>query len=542
MDSSNQKSYPRSEALIQDIIKNLRFSHCILSISHSDYRGVIGGTEKVMRAEQVLFEKARISHFHVFPIKNSANPWEHNQQVGVSVDGVRVCTCTVSQLATILEMLCSTTSVYPLACHLHHLLGSSFIGVDFLIRAFQPSVLRFYLHDYYSLCPQFNLLKEGTYCGAPPVGSATCADCSFGRERYSHIEAFRDLFTQHRFEYIAPSPVAAEIWAKASLYPHSHVRVIPHLEMYPSEFGEIAPVADDRKIRIAYVGYQSDLKGWQFWKRIACLLDKNEYSLFHIGAGEEEIPGVVHRSLPVEKGVEDPVVDAIRELGIDIVILWSLWPETFSFTLFESIAARCYVITSSSSGNIAKVVREKSAGLVFEDESGAISFLEEPSEVRKNIHFFKTDHKWIELRWNSLLSFETARSAPHISPLFLKNYDDILTDPRSRPYLFRLESDLRADSQLQETSSHLQHATEELAVQHILNSELERRIKSLESYNSDLIRDLEAIHSTILWKLVTKFHEVFIERGLPQHTKRRSLYDRWLTAGRRILDQKEFSK
>lgn len=531
MDSSNQTPYPRSEALFRDIMKNLRFPHFILSISHSDYREVIGGTEKVVRAEQILFEKAHISHFHVFPIKNSANTWEHNQLVGVSVDGIWACTCTIGQLGNIFGMLRNSTSIHPLACHLHHLLGSSFIGVDFLIRTLRPPILRFYIHDYYSLCPQFNLLKEGVYCGAPPLGSAECAGCSSGLERSSHVYAFRDLFIQHRFEYIAPSDVAAEIWKKTTLYPGSHIRVIPHLEVYLSEYEVPTPVSDERKIRIAYVGYQSDLKGWQFWKRIASLVDRDEYSLFHIGAGEEEVPGVIHQSLPVEKGLEDPVGDTIRKLGIDIVVLWSIWPETFSFTLFESMAGRCFVLTSASSGNIAEVVRERSAGLVFPDESGALSFLANPPAVRDTIRSFRNTHPRMEIQWNPELASESVRTIAGPPLLSMIHYDEILADPLNRPFLFRLESELRADRQLQETCSQLQQAKEEIAVVNRHNQELEIVI-------GDLRHDLEVIRSGILWKLMTRFHNVFIERGLPQGTGRRRLYDRYLLSARAFLNKK----
>jgi hypothetical protein len=68
------------------------------------------------------------------------------------------------------------------------------------------------------------------------------------------------------------------------------------------------------------------------------------------------------------------MVEALVHNKIDVAFLWSLCPETFSFTLYESIAAGCFVLTNRDSGNIGAYVKENpDQGFVLRDEGGLFS-------------------------------------------------------------------------------------------------------------------------------------------------------------------------
>jgi hypothetical protein len=75
------------------------------------------------------------------------------------------------------------------------------------------------------------------------------------------------------------------------------------------------------------------------------------------------------------------MVDALVEHGIDVVLLWSIWPETYSFTFFEALAAGCFVITNRNSGNIQAQVRQWNCGRVFDTESEMLRFLSDSRRV-----------------------------------------------------------------------------------------------------------------------------------------------------------------
>jgi hypothetical protein len=68
------------------------------------------------------------------------------------------------------------------------------------------------------------------------------------------------------------------------------------------------------------------------------------------------------------------MIRAVAENEIDFAVLWSLCPETFSFTSLEAIAGGAHVITSNRSGNIAQIVRSSGKGIVFENETDLVAF------------------------------------------------------------------------------------------------------------------------------------------------------------------------
>jgi glycosyltransferase involved in cell wall biosynthesis len=71
------------------------------------------------------------------------------------------------------------------------------------------------------------------------------------------------------------------------------------------------------------------------------------------------------------------MIDALRKNEIDVAFLWSICPETFSFTLYEALAAGCFVITNPASGNIQAYIKANpAAGLVVDDEHALMELFE----------------------------------------------------------------------------------------------------------------------------------------------------------------------
>jgi hypothetical protein len=70
------------------------------------------------------------------------------------------------------------------------------------------------------------------------------------------------------------------------------------------------------------------------------------------------------------------MVRTLRELEIDVVILWSLWPETFCIAAAESLQAGTALVTFKDSGNVAAMVRDLDVGAVLDSEADLSSFFE----------------------------------------------------------------------------------------------------------------------------------------------------------------------
>ena len=83
---------------------------------------------------------------------------------------------------------------------------------------------------------------------------------------------------------------------------------------------------------------------------------------------------------------------------IDIAFLWSICPETFSFTLYESLAAGCYVITNPASGNIQDVIKKDTQlGMVYPTETEMLAAFDSADLIETNIYFRKNVRRYASL-------------------------------------------------------------------------------------------------------------------------------------------------
>ena len=55
---------------------------------------------------------------------------------------------------------------------------------------------------------------------------------------------------------------------------------------------------------------------------------------------------------------------ALRDNDIQVALLWAKWPETYSYTFYESLSANLYIITNRVSGNITNQVEERRCGMI----------------------------------------------------------------------------------------------------------------------------------------------------------------------------------
>ena len=94
------------------------------------------------------------------------------------------------------------------------------------------------------------------------------------------------------------------------------------------------------------------------------------YEFHHLGL--LPMAGLPVEFTPVAVTDSDPnaMMRAVETLGIDVAMIWALWPETFCFTAYEAIAAGAVILTSPTSGNVAALTRDTGLGVVLDDEEG----------------------------------------------------------------------------------------------------------------------------------------------------------------------------
>lgn len=361
--------------MLNKIIRNLTFQNCIVAISHTDYLTSLGGTEKVIQEEHALFAERKISYIQIYPLLHPLPGFDTQgkdrnlQLIGLNVDGKNIGNLSLSVFGMILEAM-SRCGVSILAVHIHHLLGMNPAAVGEIIKNIKAEV-RFFLHDYHSACPQHNFLKnKSEYCGGPSINSTECGDCCLGNERPVQYNIYKEFFRKTVTSFVAPSDIAKKIWAKSYPELEHKVRVVPHQIHKPTNTQIFAP---NKRLRIAYVGYQAPNKGWETWRNLVEGIG-GEYELYHIGDCDDHLPSVKNISVSFITDGQDCMTKALRDNKIDIAFLWSIWPETYSFTVFESLSAGCFIITNPISGNIAAQIRATGRGMIFDSESALKEF------------------------------------------------------------------------------------------------------------------------------------------------------------------------
>ena len=374
-------------------IRAMQNDRYVLCLSSVDYRSSMGGLGRYLRDELELLWKRQVSSLCLFPFPTRRNPRldRHLAQYwGVTIDGKLAGFYRFQEILGLLAEL-GQAGKRPLEAQIHHLKHFDLRRVADLLAAV-PVAVKVFLHDYYAICPGAHLLKNWQgYCGAIPPGPATCADCMFWTP--AHQGRIRELLAglAGRVTVVAPAPVAQRIWQAAYPDLNCPVRVIPHLK----ETGEIPNPYQAKQasepVRIAYVGAPVAYKGWDVFRQMAeaSYRQKINCRYYHFGLGRSRDPHI--RNIPVSNVVDGPaaMTRAIQAAGIDIVLLWALWPETYSYTLFESLLANVMIVTNPESGNIAETVAHRELGKIFRTEAELRDYAQAEAQMRTDVDFYR---------------------------------------------------------------------------------------------------------------------------------------------------------
>ena len=389
----------------------------MICISNSDYMTAVGGSEKLILEEEKQFLDSGVSYVHLYPHKHSFQPigaTKFNKFVGVNIDNKKFGVLDIIYVIGILNLVVRKSSNGLLGIHIHHLMGWSMITVNTILETIKAFNVRFFVHDYYSVCHQYNLLRHDlSYCGGGHIDECGhCSDCEHFGGRLNHFRTFDDFFKNIHCEIVAPSATAAKVWGDSYSNFRSRIRVIPHQVLIDSghdQMKRLKQLSDSNyKAKIAYVGYPAVHKGSHLWEkivddRVLC----RSYNLYVFGLSHPKRRHVT--VVPVnfhDDGIEG-MEDALLKHGIDAVFLWSICAETYSYTLHESMAANCMILTNSISGNIAAVVKKTNRGVIFESDAQLLSYLRDPITVKSDIFKLVSTHKAGALRPNPTLVRET---------------------------------------------------------------------------------------------------------------------------------------
>lgn len=365
----------------------------VIAISFVNYLNDKTGVAKVLLAHQLMYNAKGISYVDLYSVKKNIL----NDRImlfckfGLIIDGEFK---GIYQMSQIIHMLYKwqNDGKELLDIHVHHFLYTRTGLVDDLLKACSGTPIKVYLHDYYNVCSCYTLLKNGKqYCGGNGFSDSTCAGCKSTKinkriqPRLHHI--FRDKLD--RIMFISPSETTKIIFT--NFYPEykDKVIVIPHQKYNERYKGNLEILVANEKIKIAFLGMPRIHKGWGVWSNLIEKFSNKNYEFIVFNSSDDNYNGMKKVKIGFSKNNLNAMADALRQYKVHIVLLWALWPETYSYTCFEAFSSNAFIITNKISGNITDVVQLNRNGLVLNSEEELMELLGNENKLRRLINTFR---------------------------------------------------------------------------------------------------------------------------------------------------------
>ncbi|MEV5027351.1 methyltransferase domain-containing protein [Paenibacillus sp. LPE1-1-1.1] len=358
-----------------------------LVISHTDYLISMGGTEKSIleqtKARTNIGEGTIVifpAYHHFFGDSHSMNRF--GIYIGQTLKGY----FSLSDCLKFLEKISSKIK----GIHIHHLLFwqySDYYQIHELFVKHKKSIT-YFAHDFFISCSSYHMIQENEMGSQPCINKmksesvhVVCSDCIHGRD----VDKWRVLINsilKDTKDVIVPSIFVKE--TIEMIYPDLTDKIVikPHLRLI--ETGNRSSYSEDRKLRVAYLGYKMDNKGWRMWEKLYTNTILNEqYDFYHIGSSETYSDFVKSFSYSFVDSGPMAAVKVLEQQEIDVVLLLSIVPESYSFTLQEALAAGAYIITTSRSGNIAHTIEKLGveSGAVINSDSAIMAFIMDKHQI-----------------------------------------------------------------------------------------------------------------------------------------------------------------
>jgi hypothetical protein len=346
----------------------------VVSLSHDDAFSVIGGVQNCIRDEAHALRQKGWAYLHLCPVQPlpvlaEPTPPEHSF-VRLRVNDEQIGAVSIAALSAALGR-CRFDETRRVLI-LHHLMGFPPESVADLARAFAPHETLAWLHDFFTLCPNYALLRNDlAFCNAPAPESSACGTCVYGgAERRRHLARLESLSAALKPTVLAPSDTARAFWRERSQMARAGARVFPHgvLAMDP----ELQPAipAPQTRLRVGFVGVPLHHKGWDIFQQLAlCHREDRRYAFFHLGTvPAPEYSNIAFVEVVLDRARRDYMIDAIVTNGIDVVVNWSLCYETFSFSTHEAMAGGAFVLAPKAAGNIVPAITRAQQGTGLDSE------------------------------------------------------------------------------------------------------------------------------------------------------------------------------
>ncbi|WP_142920646.1 hypothetical protein [Bacillus clarus] len=394
------------------ILNSLKNKDCVISFCHDDYRKVTGGAQKYELEQQKMMNDRSISFVALFTDSNQdeSKIGPNNLLVEIVIDGETTCFLAAWQVGDCFGKLIAEKKINLLRIFLNSLYNMNIAMIDRIISRIKETKdieTLHIMHDYYSICRNiFLFYNDEEFCGPASVASPRCSACRYGEGREEHYDSMNELFIKHKIIIVAPSENGKRIFLRAFQHLEKNVRVVSHQNMLPSKNTLAGYSNVDRRIRVAYIGYPFQYKGWDAWVKLNGISNKSDYEFYHFSSLDQSLPETIFVDTSFHNGSKKDTTSRLIEHEIDVVLLWSIWFGNYNYTYYESLAANCFVITYKDSGNIADQTKHFKNGLVLDSEQELIELFNNTEKLKKCITTYKNSNEIYQVVVNNELADE----------------------------------------------------------------------------------------------------------------------------------------
>ena len=370
----------------------------ILSVSYGDYTTGVGGIDKVVKTHNAMLNNVDISSMYIFPfyqINSKIRIHETNYWIMIFDGKYKGVFSTQRIIDHIYDMHINGWNMRGIFIH-----SLKNVVIEELknILSITTSPLYFYLHDYMSVCPTAGLINSnGVFCGSSFPSSDKCSACQFYSQSVQDtVKEIKEFFRQHknRMCFIAPSVAAKTEWLKCYSEYSDNVRVIYHQKTSDIYDGNKELISDNDKLKVAFVGYQKELKGWRYWHdAVKYAVDNGSgIEFYQFGRVKDHFDYIKEVQVDFQESLT-AMTDELRRNKIHIAVLWSIWPETYAYTYYESWAANAFILCNRKGGNICDQAIIKGNGYVADTPDQLKDLLSDEKKLRLLVNQYRAGKK-----------------------------------------------------------------------------------------------------------------------------------------------------
>jgi glycosyltransferase involved in cell wall biosynthesis len=238
------------------------------------------------------------------------------------------------------------------------------------------------LHDFYSVCPLINkLYKNEEYCGLNP-SIEKCSECLKTTLKVNiDITSWRKEWKRlldNAYKVITPSNSTKE--EIQEIYNELSISVIEHgIDIKK----ETSTLRLGSKNDIAFIGAIGVHKGGKILDELI-KINKNKNCTIHLfGIKTKQYSNVSKNFIDHGRYTRNELKELLKKYNIKLICLFSIWPETYSYTLTEAIACGIPVV-SFDLGAIAERVSKYNLGWTLEHTLNSKEILKKINGILSN--------------------------------------------------------------------------------------------------------------------------------------------------------------